>query len=722
MIYCCLLVALSFLLATFFTPSNFSTLTDLEQPAMASQWTDGFAFKWSAQSYTTADGQKFSIRKTTFGTFPQSYVGDELNETLNGYNKTETRPAYLKASGKTYDIGGIKLNEYQVATNKMVTLYQGVWEIGEDRYVQVGTKWFKVQPVEWVDVLSSSNKSNVRTIITQKILYTCEFSSKYSTNYSDSILKATLSNFLDSADVYVWKDEVVQSTEDGHAYTPTTQQLSRTWSYFTIKMPEPNQYMFRRASATAFADAIHDQYYSRNSKYTSGAEYAPWWTATANTSLRDSVTAISETGSSTAYGISLDCGVRPVLNISTGTKQNTYSSFDDAVSTDSSDPDIYRVGRYEYHIKSFYGLRLLSSYTNNLVNSDDTKNEIYSTMKFYLDNNIDCGGKAMLAIKNFSGVFDGQNYSISNLNITGDYAGFIGECYGGDVKNLHLLNVNIDGIVAGAVMGKAYAAPPDVFYLHPYAPTSYTSKSSVISNVLFEGGYIHGKTISGGFAGLCGGASASASLAIYKSAVHQHAYMDTSTRDRPEVLTAAFVGMGISDTVTVYYTKEAEPTRPSITDPGPKLSTAKVTRYGSFYIENSYVLANTTPYSYSSNCGATFLNAYHTYTTIDAVKHGGPFGYYDWGTEDVSDVWVRYGYSDYIGPVLRDFLSPEISQSLPAQSQSVLLSKLSSGFNVLEVTEDMFDDSTLFPKDMPGFDLIPDIVVPKPPPSIIPTG
>lgn len=91
-----------------------------------------------------------------------------------------------------------------------------------------------------------------------------------------------------------------------------------------------------------------------------------------------------------------------------------------------------------------------------------------SETKIRLTDNIDLGKHYWTPIKEFSGTFDGQGYTISNMWINYDAtkfnsdAGFFGSIWGGTVKNVNFYNCGISklcipshsiGIVAGAVGG-----------------------------------------------------------------------------------------------------------------------------------------------------------------------------------------------------------------------------------------------------------------------------
>ena len=89
-------------------------------------------------------------------------------------------------------------------------------------------------------------------------------------------------------------------------------------------------------------------------------------------------------------------------------------------------------------------------YLANIVNSG---NESYSFTYFILMNDLDLSSISWTPIgltynDGFGGNFDGNNKSISNLNINSsvyEYTGLFGHIYGGSIKNLKLVNVDVTG-------------------------------------------------------------------------------------------------------------------------------------------------------------------------------------------------------------------------------------------------------------------------------------
>jgi len=86
----------------------------------------------------------------------------------------------------------------------------------------------------------------------------------------------------------------------------------------------------------------------------------------------------------------------------------------------------------------------------------------------------------------FTGTFDGQNYEISYVYInrpTEPYVGFFGQTIGGEVKNLNLVDCNIEGNkYVGGLIG-------------------YSSEESVIDNCIFDGKVVGNQKITGGLIG-----------------------------------------------------------------------------------------------------------------------------------------------------------------------------------------------------------------------------
>ncbi len=98
-----------------------------------------------------------------------------------------------------------------------------------------------------------------------------------------------------------------------------------------------------------------------------------------------------------------------------------------------------------------------------LVNNDNAN---YGGKHYKLSANIDLAGGDWTPISAselyFSGVFDGANYTISNLTISdGEDAGLFGYIEDGTVKNLTLKDVDINGNLAGGVLAAGYPAVID---------------------------------------------------------------------------------------------------------------------------------------------------------------------------------------------------------------------------------------------------------------------
>ena len=112
----------------------------------------------------------------------------------------------------------------------------------------------------------------------------------------------------------------------------------------------------------------------------------------------------------------------------------------------------------------------------------------FPDMHFKLANDIDLKNKNWRPIKTFSGVLDGNGYTISNLRVEYDdikYRGLIGTLSGGTIKNLNIKGVNIKGDNAGAVVGMV-----DYNYNNP-------STISGCHVTLTDGSVIRGKNVGG---------------------------------------------------------------------------------------------------------------------------------------------------------------------------------------------------------------------------------
>jgi hypothetical protein len=77
------------------------------------------------------------------------------------------------------------------------------------------------------------------------------------------------------------------------------------------------------------------------------------------------------------------------------------------------------------------------------------------TGTYELGANIDLSGSDWVPIGTFTGTLDGKGYSISNLTINtpSDDAGLFYRVKGATISNLNLVNVNISGLNAGALIG-----------------------------------------------------------------------------------------------------------------------------------------------------------------------------------------------------------------------------------------------------------------------------
>lgn len=104
-----------------------------------------------------------------------------------------------------------------------------------------------------------------------------------------------------------------------------------------------------------------------------------------------------------------------------------------------------------YHVKTAAGLQAWATKVASSNNTDAV-----------LENDIDMTGETWEPIETYSGTFNGNGHTISNLTINttstrsafGTLTGFIGTLNGGTVKNLTLRNVNITGkSYTGAIVG-----------------------------------------------------------------------------------------------------------------------------------------------------------------------------------------------------------------------------------------------------------------------------
>lgn len=86
----------------------------------------------------------------------------------------------------------------------------------------------------------------------------------------------------------------------------------------------------------------------------------------------------------------------------------------------------------------------------------------YKKATIHLTNNIDLGGENWTPIKGFEGVFDGKDFTISNLNVSTEgqaSAGLFADLNGGTVKNLTVKDAEIKGhYKSGVIVGDGLCA------------------------------------------------------------------------------------------------------------------------------------------------------------------------------------------------------------------------------------------------------------------------
>ena len=112
------------------------------------------------------------------------------------------------------------------------------------------------------------------------------------------------------------------------------------------------------------------------------------------------------------------------------------------------------------------------AYIANVLNGGDQSNaansrtragsEDYTKAKIVLTNNIDLGGENWNPIRGFKGVFDGNGFTISNLNVSTEgqaSAGLFADLNGGTVKNLTVKDAEIKGhYKSGVIVGDGLCA------------------------------------------------------------------------------------------------------------------------------------------------------------------------------------------------------------------------------------------------------------------------
>ena len=101
---------------------------------------------------------------------------------------------------------------------------------------------------------------------------------------------------------------------------------------------------------------------------------------------------------------------------------------------------------------------------------------------FKLANDIEVGNINALATSVFSGVFDGNNYEISNIYVSDEISGLFAKTNGATISNLKLSNINVEGDIVGGLVGEA--------------------ENTQIKNVTVSGTVIGKGSITGGLVGV----------------------------------------------------------------------------------------------------------------------------------------------------------------------------------------------------------------------------
>jgi hypothetical protein len=121
----------------------------------------------------------------------------------------------------------------------------------------------------------------------------------------------------------------------------------------------------------------------------------------------------------------------------------------------------------------------------NLVNS-------FPEMHFKLANDIDLKNKNWKPIEKFSGVLDGNGYTISNLRVEYDditYRGLIGTLDGGTVKNLNIKGVYIKGDNAGAIAGYVMSKNETISGCHVTLTDGSVLRGTKVGGIVGTSGY-----------------------------------------------------------------------------------------------------------------------------------------------------------------------------------------------------------------------------------------
>lgn len=167
-------------------------------------------------------------------------------------------------------------------------------------------------------------------------------------------------------------------------------------------------------------------------------------------------------------------------------------------------------GEEEVHIKVI--VKYIEG-TFKLVSTVSDLNSVASRDNVYLMNDIDFNGATLVGLRDYSAIFRGNGYTVSNFNLNrgtvrgGGYGkddlitdndlggsnilciSIFGNVEGAEISDVHFKGVTIDVDTGYSQLGKVYIAPIAVKVASSAATAITAARATSITNVTFEGTY-----------------------------------------------------------------------------------------------------------------------------------------------------------------------------------------------------------------------------------------
>ncbi len=232
---------------------------------------------------------------------------------------------------------------------------------------------------------------------------------------------------------------------------------------------------------------------------------AKWNKKTINVSL----SVDSEYGTCDTTSVSLKAGDTFTLPVPTSITESTFQGwfYGDTQVTDSSgkslgtldfDSDVVLNAKYYIEITNIYQILSMS-------NSEST------TGNYKIMNDLDFDGVEMSPIENFSGVFDGGNHTLSNINIingTGEYGGMFGTISRkATIKNMTISKMEMSGTweIAGGLIGATIGeVKTDLTKNVSNYTTSEVTYDVNVDNIKFENSFNTSLNVTDSFGAIIG--------------------------------------------------------------------------------------------------------------------------------------------------------------------------------------------------------------------------